>query len=98
MDKQNIIAAFNKSDEFLTLKPISELQNFTSYNILRLKIINTKFGPSLFATLQEGEDKFNIFLPKRYAKKLTSEMIQTINEGDFNLRYIGGEYHEVEIE
>ena len=41
MDKQNIIAAFNKSDEFLTLKPMSELQNFTSYNILRLK--NNKY-------------------------------------------------------
>ena len=74
------------------------MQNFASYNILRLKIINTNFGPSLFATLQEGEDKFNIFLPKRYAKKLTSEMIQAINDDNFILRYIGGEYHEVEIE
>lgn len=49
------------------------------YHIYDIRIIKTKYGPSIVMDLNGGEnDNVNVFLPKRYSATITEDQISDI--------------------
>ena len=49
-------------------KKLNELQINKTYPITAMSTFTTKYGPAVLCDLQDGEDTFSVFLPKRYVE------------------------------
>lgn len=89
-----------RMEHFLPTKKITELNQQKTYKVTNIKLVNTKFGERIVASI-EGE--FNIFLPARIAKNLQEDEQQmellnkAIAENVLHLRYLGGKYNNCEF-
>ena len=62
----------------------------------KLDRTSTKFGFRILATLIDDENKFNVFLPKRFNKKISDECIRYWNEkGYLGNKFLGKKYNDL---
>ena len=99
--KKMMLAEIN-STSIMDRKKMSDLEEDALYTINGLKKVVTKYGDGIIATLTpcEGDDltQFQVFLPKRYNKTITDEMVEAINdEPHYKIKYLGGQYHHIEF-
>jgi hypothetical protein len=99
IDKEELLIQLNKPP-YLDTKPISELQTSPySYMIEIVEQVTTKYGDTIIATLDDEGYRFQIFLPKYYASKLSDEYIEYMNKTTIRLKYLGlfGKYNKLEF-
>ena len=48
-------------------------------------------------TLKIEEEIVNVFLPKRFVNILNDEKIKIFTENNIQMKYCGGEYHQIEF-
>lgn len=90
------------SGKFLKTKSWAELQSGTTYKVNRMKIVTTKYGVRIVATINDYE--FNLFLPPRVSKILHEdpEKLKLMNDdaaaGKLYIYYIRpGKYYKFEF-
>ena len=95
-NKAELINILNYTADFSRTTKLSDLMKDAPYDVVELRKIDTKYGPSIIITLCIGEDEnTNVFLPKRYVNLLNDNQIKLINENNFQMKYLGGKYHEL---
>ena len=67
------------------------------YTVKEMKRVQTIFGDKIIAIIADDpDDRFQIFLPKRYSRSISDECIKHFNEKKgLELKYNGGIYNEV---
>ena len=95
-DDDDLLKDFNATS-FLERRKINELSQEKTYIMEHVERTTTKFGDALIATLHEGDDRFKVFLPKRYNSKLTDKHIKYANTNTLCLKYLGGEFNDLEF-
>ncbi|KAK0071592.1 hypothetical protein PV325_012470 [Microctonus aethiopoides] len=91
----------SRLENFLPTKSWNELKDESLYPVTSVKRVNTKFGQSIIATIN---DEFNVFLPKRITEFLLKDdnVYNRISEASTNskltIHYIGGKYHQCEFQ
>ncbi|KAK0070989.1 hypothetical protein PV325_013727 [Microctonus aethiopoides] len=85
---------------FLPTKSLNELKGESQNPVTSVKMVKTKFGQSIIATIN---DEFTVFLPKRNTEfLLKDELYKQISEAANNfkltLHYIGGKYPQCEFQ
>ena len=60
-------------------KRIDELEIVKYYTVDNIERFSTKYGPRILAT-SINENKFYVFLPKRFNEKISNECIRYWNE------------------
>ena len=86
------------SASFLERRKMDELETGKSYLIECIERVTTKFGDALLTTLDDEDERFKVFLPKRFNTKLTDEDLEYMNNETFYMKYLGGKYHDLEFE
>jgi hypothetical protein len=81
--------------KFLETRKMSDLTVGASYLIEKANRITTKYGEAILVTLSSANDRFKVFLPKRFAGMLSDQSIAHLE--DTRMKYLGGEYHAVEF-
>lgn len=95
-NKSELLNILNYTSDFSNTTKLSDLIKDAPYDIVELRKIDTRYGPSIIATLRIGEDEnTNVFLPKRYVNKLNDNQIKLFNENNFQMKYQGGKYHDI---
>ena len=93
---ESLLKDFNATS-FLERRKINELSQDKTYVMEHVERTTTKFGDALIATLHEGDDRFKVILPKRYNSKLTDKHIKYANTNTLCLKYLGGEFNDLEF-
>ena len=75
------------TSNFIRRKRINELEIKKCYLVDKLERISTTFGFRILATLYIDENKYDVFLPKRFNEKISDEYIRYFNEKE-NLNII----------
>lgn len=70
---------------------LSDLVKNKTYLLLKLEKLETHFGEGILASLLVKNNVRKIYLPKIYATKLSEDDVEEINEGSFEIRYLGPE-------
>ena len=86
------------SASFLERRKMDELETGKSYLIECIERVTTKFGDALLTTLDDEDERFKVFLPKRFNTKLTDEDLEYMNNETFYMKYLGGKYHDLEFQ
>ena len=95
--KVNFLKNIN-SASFLERRKMDELETGKSYLIECIERVTTKFGDALLTTLDDEDERFKVFLPKRFNTKLTDEYLEYMNNETFYMKYLGGKYHDLEFQ
>lgn len=90
---QSLVEIFNKKSksDLLLTKKCSDLKEGKHYYIYSLKKMDTTVGDAILAKLSDtpftdnGEAKFQVFLPKRFVNQLQNEDLNTIALGSLYL-------------
>lgn len=94
------INAVSRLENILPTKKWSELDVNADYNVSALVTVNTKFGASIVASIN---NEYSLYLPTRVVNALKEKpdvfqaMIQVAAEGHLYLRYLGGKYNKCEF-
>ena len=59
------------------------------YPIVNMVHVDTRYGKSVLVTLEDGEYRYRIYLPKRYSDVFTDEELRHINPSDLHLVFRG---------
>lgn len=99
MDSSMILKQLNeRRNLFLETRKMKDLNSSIAYNIKQIRTVNTQYGPSVIATLEFKNDKFSVFLPKRFNENFSEEIIKHMNNNAYIMRYLGGKYHDIKFE
>lgn len=83
------------------IKKHSDLQKDKKFLIIRAEIGNTQFGETVLLTLldKEKNEKFKLYLSKKYREAFDPETIKSINDETvkYNLQYKGVENKSVKF-
>lgn len=87
-------------DNDVEMKKMSELEIGQKYDITKLRLVKTKFGCRIIATIA---DEYIVFLPARVGKALENEPTQLdqlnneANQKRLQILYLGGPYNKFEF-
>lgn len=90
----------SRMENDMQMKKMSELEIGQKYDISKLRLVKTKFGSRIIATIA---DEFIVFLPARVGKALendSNQLDQLNNEADqkrLQILYLGGPYNKFEF-
>ena len=77
----------NRFNTPVVIKRHEELRQDVKYDLLKVEIFKTKnYGTVPLVTLQNGEEKFKLFLGKLYLEAFDESTINHINEGTYRFR------------
>ena len=80
---------------FIERKQIDELEIEKYYPVDDNERFSTKYGPRILAT-SINENKFYVFLPKRFNEKISDECIRYWSEkGNLGIKFMGGKYNDL---
>jgi hypothetical protein len=90
---QSLVDIFNKKSrsDLLLTKKCSDLKEGKHYYVYSLKKMDTSVGDAILAKLSDtplandGEPKFQVFLPKRFVHQLQNEELELIQPGSLYL-------------
>ena len=68
------------------------------YPIVNMVHVDTRYGKSVLVTLEDGEHRYRVYLPKRYADVFTDEELRHINPNDLHLVFRGMENQTAHVE
>ena len=86
------------TSNFIRRKRINELEIKKCYLVDKLERISKTFGFRILATLYIDENKFDVFLPKRFNKKIFNGCIRYWNKkGNLGITFLGGEYNDLKF-
>lgn len=100
LSKINKVGPRVNSQEYLPMKDLEDLVLYKDYKITKVCRITTKFGIRITVDV---EDSFSVFLSARMAKRLNDddellqEMMEACEENRLQMRYLGGEYNQIEF-
>ena len=60
--------------------------------------VDTKYGNSVLATLEDGDRQYRVYLPKRYAGVFTNEELRHIKPKELHLVYRGTRNQTTQVE
>lgn len=94
------INAVGRMEHCLRTKSLSELTKETHYEITKMSILTTLYGPRLIVEVNED---FKAFLPTRFVKMFQTDqdyfekMQELAKSKKLQMKYIGGKYNDVEF-
>lgn len=100
MDRSSFVKKFNTiNSDNKEKKSLSELTIDWEYEITLMKIITTKFGPSILCEIKDADNEYVVFLPKRYTPSFTDDDCKEASKSKLKLIYKGkrGNAFDVEI-
>ena len=79
-------------------KRCAELTVNKQYPIVNMVHVDTRYGKSVLVTLEDGEYRYRVYLPKRYADVFTDKALHHINPSDLHLVFRGMRNQTVQVE
>lgn len=98
MEKVN---AVGRLEHFQTMKLLSELTSGAHYDVTKMSILTTRYGPRIIVELN-GD--FKTFLPSRFVKLFQDDpeyfekMQEFVKSNKVEIIYIGGKYNALEFQ
>uniref|UniRef100_A0A1B6ML05 Uncharacterized protein n=1 Tax=Graphocephala atropunctata TaxID=36148 RepID=A0A1B6ML05_9HEMI len=98
----SLVAEFNSrsTSQFAPRVRLEDLTDPCGHRVASFKEIISKYGRSVVAQVEVGDEVCDCFLPKRFNSALPNDKIVTYNDNpNLKLKYIGiGKYNEKIVE
>jgi hypothetical protein len=74
---------------------MDELTVGDSYLIEEAKSTTTQFGDAIVVSVSNNNDRFKVYLPKRFVMKLSGQNLESLK--NVHMKYLGGKYNDIKF-